>query len=110
MAEKLKSSDWRLALRQRERLPDFRAPLVGGHRIQIGELREAEIGRKNPDDHVGLAIQCNRPPDNAAIGAESPPPQRIVEHDDTIATDLVLFRQKHAADLSLDAEHREQLG
>ena len=56
-------------------------------------------GGSTPIDRIGLTVQRNRPADDAAIGAESPPPQCIVQHDNTIAADFVLFGQKHAAEL-----------
>ena len=55
MDEKLKFSETGgFLLGQRERLPDFRASLVNGHREQIGDFRKAKIGREHADDLVGL--------------------------------------------------------
>ena len=38
-----------------------------------------------------------------------PPPQRIVQDHNTIAAGFVLLRQKHAAELRADPEHRKQV-
>ena len=85
-----------------------RAPFVNGHSEQVGNLREAEIRRQHADDRVRVAVQRNCPADNAGVGPESAAPQRIVQDHDTIASDRVLLREEHTAELRPHTEHREQ--
>ena len=87
----------------------MRALFVYRHLEQIRNLWKAKIGREHAHHFVGQIVQRNRSADDLRVGSETPPPQLVVQHDNAVAADRFLLRQKDATELSANAKHGKQI-
>ena len=53
--------------------------------------RMAEAGRHHADDGVALVVERDRAPDDAGIGAEAPPPERIAQNHHVVVAGPRVF-------------------
>ena len=77
-------------------------------------LREAAIERgalrHHADDGVRLAIERERSPDDAGVGAERRRPQLVAQHDDVLFARFVLVGRERTAERGLDLKDIEVSG
>ena len=67
-------------------------------------------GRHHPDHLVRGAVHPHRGADHVRIGAETPPPQPVAEHDHSVVARPVLAGQEGAAQARFQPEHVEEAG
>jgi hypothetical protein len=83
------------------------AVLPNGH-PDVSARNECEIGGKDADDAMGLAVEKDGATYDAGTRAEAASPILMAEHDDEVAAGLVFVGVEGATDNRMNAEERKE--
>ena len=97
----------------------MRSPVVLAQRFGVEEQRLPDLdagigilerGRHHADDLHRPAVERNHLADDGGVRLESPPPQRVTQHDDLFPAGLFLRPRERPANLRGRAKQRKETG